>query len=259
LPTSHALAVALLSVLAVGSARAADSESLLLPGIDVRSIDFVVGTWCRYRVIDVALGQADTSEVMLAIVGRESTPDGPAYWLEIETEPRGGGDDERDFSRALVDDRIRTMAADDSIYHFVRRFYVKKGKGPVEAGDPRDLKRITVVSPAARSDWKVTPGRRLTTAAGAIDCELREFKTDESRDVPSGRIVIRQRRSDRVQVWVARTIPVFHLARCEIERVRESKAVPPVQGVPESGPRTSRTTSEIVAYGTGAKARISPP
>ncbi len=246
-------------MLPVGSARAADAESLLLPGIDIRSIDFAVGTWCRYRVVDEAMGQADTSEVMLAIVGRESTPDGPAYWLEIETSPLRGSDDDRDFSRVLVDDRVRAMAPGDSVYHFVRRFYVKKGNGPVEAGDPRDLKRLTVVSPASRGDWKTTPGRRIDTTAGAIDCELRQFETDESRDVPAGRIVIRQRRVDRVQVWVSLVIPVFHLARCEIERLRESKAIPPVRGVPDSGPRTSRTTSEIVSYGTGAKARIAAP
>lgn len=246
-------------MLPVGTARAADAESLLLPGIDIRSIEFKVGAWCRYRVVDEAMGQADTSEVMLAIVGRESTPDGPAYWLEVETAPLGGSDDERDFSRVLVDDRVRTMAAGDSVYHFVRRFYVKKGKGPVEAGNPKDLKRLTVVSPASRSDWKVTPGRRIKTTAGDIDCELRQFKTDESRDVPAGRIVIRQRRVDGVQVWVSPAIPVFHLARCEIERLRESKAVPPMRGVPDSGPRTSRTTSEIVSYGTGAKARLSTP
>ena len=245
-----------MSVLPIGSARAADSESLLLPGIDIRSIDFAVGAWCRYRVVDEAMGQSDTSEVMLAIVGRESTPDGPAYWLEIETGPLGGTDDERDFSRVLVDDRVRHMAAGDSVYHFVRRFYIKKGRGPVEPGDPQDLKRLTVVSPASGSDWKVTPGRRIETTAGDIACELRTFEADASRDVPAGRIVIRQRRIDRVQVWVSPAIPVFHLARCEIERLRESKAVPPVPGVPDSGPRTSRTTSEIVSYGTGAKSRF---
>lgn len=251
--------MAVVSVLAIGSARAADAESLLLPGIDIRSIDFAVGTWCRYRVVDEALGQADTSEVMLAIVGRESTPDGPAYWLEIETCPLGGSDDDRDCSRVLVDDRVRTMAAGDSVYHFVRRFYIKKGNGPVEAGDPRDLKRLTVVFPDSGSLVGVMSDMRIRTAAGAINCELSQFETDESRDVPAGRIVIRQRRVDRVKVWVSLVIPVFHLARCEIERLRESKAVPPVRGVPDSGPRTSRTTSEILSYGTGAKARISPP
>jgi hypothetical protein len=253
------LATAVVSALGAGPLRAADAESLLLPGVDIRSIDFAVGAWCRYRVVDEAMGQTDSSEVMLAIVGRESTPNGPAYWLEIENIPAGRSADERDFTKVLVEARVRSMAPGDSLYHFVRRFYIRKGRGAVEPGDPRDLKRLTVVSPTSESDWRVTPNRRIQTAAGDIECELREFEKEESRDVPAGRIVIRQRRIDRVQVWVSPGIPVFHLARCEIERVRESRAVPPVRGVPDTGARRSRTTSEIVSHGTGAKPRVPSP
>lgn len=260
LRTSCALVLAVWGLLAcAGPGRAAEAESLLLPGVDIRSIDFVVGAWCRYLVVDEAMGEVDSSTVRLAIVGRESTPNGPACWLEIESGPSGGAEEDRDCSRVLVEERVRSMTPGDSLYHFVRQFYIRKGRGPVEAGDPQDLKRLTVVSPASEKEWRVSPGQSVKTAAGDIVCELRRFEKDESRDVPAGRIVIRQRRADRVSVWISPAVPVFHLAKCEIERVRESHAVPPVRGVPESGAKQSRTTSEIVAYGSGARSQFSSP
>jgi hypothetical protein len=51
-------------------------------------------------------------------------------------------------------------------------------------------------------------------------------------------------------------VPVFHLVKSEIERTRESRTVPPVRGIPEAGPKTSRTTSLLVAHGTGAEPLI---
>jgi hypothetical protein len=41
--------------------------------------------------------------------------------------------------------------------------------------------------------------------------------------------------------------------KSEIDRTRESRTVPAVKGIPETGPRRSRTTSVLVAHGTGAK------
>ena len=46
---SAALALVLMVVSAVVlPAQAADGDSFLLPGIDMRSIEFTVGAWCRY-------------------------------------------------------------------------------------------------------------------------------------------------------------------------------------------------------------------
>jgi len=251
---------ALVAALApAGVARAAEAESLLLPGIDMRSVEFTVGAWCRYLVVDEAMGDADSSTVYLAVVGREKTPAGNAYWLEIESSPLGAPPDDRDLARALVDERVRTMAEGDSLYHYISRFYVKKGGGPVETGDPRDLRRLTVVSPAAETDWKLEPESVLSTPAGKLTCQRRHFERDESRDIPRGKVTLTLRKNDRVQVWIAPAIPIFHLARCEIDRTREARTVPPVKGIPDSGPKHSRTTSEIVGRGTGAKALISVP
>jgi hypothetical protein len=256
LRTSARLAALLVLLFAGRSARAADAESLLLPGIDMRSIQFTVGAWCRYRVIDEAMGQSDTSTVYLAVVGREKTKTGTAYWLEVESIPPGGGKADRDVARALVDERIQSMGAGDSLHTYITRYYTRKGNGQVEEGDPRQLRRLSMASPASPADWKSAPNQPVTTPAGTFVCERRSFASSESRDIPSGRVILKQKRSDRVEVFTSPSVPVFHLVKSEVERTRESRTVPPVRGIPEAGPKTSRTTSLLVAHGTGARSLV---
>ena len=252
---ARALAFALTCV-ATQPVLAADTESLLLTGIDMRSIEFKVGAWCRYRVIDEAQGLADTSTVYLAVVGQEKTSSGNAYWLEVESTPPGPAGTERDAARALVDERIQGMSPGDSLHQYISRYYTRKGDGPVQEGDPRQLRRLSMASPSSPSDWTSTTGQSVTTPAGTFVCEQRSFVASEARDIPSGRVILKQKRSDRVDVFTSPSVPVFHLVRSEIERTRESRTVPPVRGIPETGPRTSRTTSLLVAHGTGAKPLI---
>ncbi len=253
------IAAGIALVAGVPGSRAADAGSVLLPGIDIRTIDFEVGAWCRYVVVDEAMGVLDSSAVYIAVVGREKTSRGPAYWLEIESGPVSGSPDERDLARALLDERVRTMADGDSLYRYVSRYYIRKGRGPVEPGDVHDLKRLTIVSPTSDRDWIVTPRTSVSTPAGRFESESRRFEKTESNEIPSGRVKIVQRRVDRVEVWTTDAVPVFHLARCVVERERESKTIPAVRGIPESGPRRSRTTSVVVAFGKGAKPLVSSP
>jgi hypothetical protein len=256
LRTSLSLAAAALVIATWGSVRAAETESLLLPGIDMRSVEFTVGAWCRYRVIDEAMGETDTSTVYLAVVGSEKTRTGNAYWLEVESIGPGASKSERDVARALVDERIQSMAAGDSLHNYISRFYTRKGDGPVEEGDPKQLRRLSMASPALASDWKSEPNHSVKTPAGTFVCERRSFAATDSRDIPSGRVILKQKRSDRVDVFTSPSVPLFHLVRSEIERTRETRTVPPVRGIPDAGPRTSRTTSTLVAHGTGAKPLI---
>lgn len=232
---------------------------MLLPGIDIRSIDFKVGAWCRYVVVDEAMDVVDSSAVYIAVVGREKTSRGTAYWLEIESGPVASDPADRDVARALIDETVKTMADGDSLYRFISRYYIRRGREPVEPGDVHDLKRLTIVSPTSDRDWVVTPRTTVSTPAGQLTCESRRFEKTESNETPSGRVKIVQRRTDRVEVWTSATVPVFHLARCVVERERESKTIPPVRGIPESGPRRSRTTSEVVAFGAGAKSLVKTP
>ncbi|HKW14569.1 MAG TPA: hypothetical protein VJS69_08805 [Candidatus Krumholzibacteria bacterium] len=235
------------------AAHAAEAESFLLPGIDMRSIAFTVGAWCRYRVVDEAMDESDTTLVYLAVVGSEKTAAGTAYWLEVESRVPGRGSAERDAARALVDERIHTMADGDSLHAYISRFYTMKGSDAPQKGDPADLKKLTLVSPATSSDWKTESGAPVETPAGKFTCEHRVFDRSDARDVPSGRVVIKQKRTDHVEIFTAPSVPLFHLVKSEIDRTRESRTVPAIKGIPETGPRRSRTTSVLIAHGTNAK------
>jgi hypothetical protein len=234
-------------------AAGAEAESFLLPGIDMRSIEFKVGAWCRYRVIDEAMDQTDTTEVYLAVVGSEKTAAGTAYWLEVESRVPGRSEAERDVARALVDERIHSMAEKDSLHAYISRFYTMKGHEAPHQGDPADLRKLTLVSPSSAADWKTQSGMPVATPAGKFTCEHRVFDRSDSRDIPNGRVVIKQKRTDHVEIFTSPAVPLFHLVKSEIDRTRESRTVPAVKGIPETGPRQSRTTSVLVAHGSGAK------
>jgi len=250
------IAAAAMIVVTSGSSRAAETESLLIPGVDMRKIEFKVGAWCRYRVVDEAMGERDTSIVYLAVVGSEKTARGTAYWLEVESAAAGAPKAERDAARALIDERIKSMAPGDSLHQYISRFYTRKGDGPVEAGDPKQLRRLNMASPGQENVVTAEHDLEITTPAGTFVCMKTSFVAYDARDIPSGRVILKQKRTDRVEVCTSPSVPLFHLVKSEIERTRESRTVPPVRGIPESGPKTSRTTSVLIAHGTGAKPLI---
>jgi hypothetical protein len=255
---SRAIAAAALLVCAgAPPVRAEEAGTLLLPGIDIRDVDFTVGRWCRYVVIDEAMGETDSSEVYLAVVGREKDRD--AWWLEIESGPTGAPSEDRDAARFLVDGSVRGMTPSDSLYQYVSRLYIRRGRAPVERGDPRNLTRLTIVNPTSENDWIITPDVTVSTPAGRIAGEMRQFENVVTREIPAGNVKLMQRNVDRVKVWRSPAVPVFHLVRCEIERVRETRTVPAVKGIPETGPRESRTTSVLVAFGDGARPLLPSP
>ncbi len=240
-------------------AVAEETQSVLLPGLDLRDADLSVGAWCRYLVVDEAMGERDSSSVYIAVVGREKNAESDSYWLEIETAPEGTREADRDVYRLLIDGAVRSMAPDDSLSRYVRRIYIKKGRGEVREGDPNDLARLTIVSPTSDKDWTVVPATTIDTPAGTFSCDMRRFESDVTREIPTGHVKLVQRRVDRVRVWISPRVPIFHLVQCEIERVRESRTIPRVRGIPDAGPRESRTTSILVGSGTGARSLLSSP
>jgi len=227
-------------------------ESYLLPGIDIRTADLTPGRWCRYLVVDSAEGMVDSSTVYVAVLGTEMVDGDEAFWLELENHPLGGDDDRRDVTRVLISSSIKQLALGDSLYPYVHRLYIKKGRAPAEPADPRDLQRLTLARPTADQDWIRQPNVSLVTPLGRVVCERSELTVGERREVPAGRVTVIQRKEDRFVIWSSKEVPVFGLARCEIERMRESRTVPEMPGIPQTGPRHSRVTTLILEHGTDA-------
>lgn len=234
-------------------------EGFLLPGVEVSDIDLSVGAWCRYVIVDEAMGEVDSSSFYIAVVGRRETPQGEAFWLEIETGPMGAAAAEREVARALVSASIRDLSRGDSLYHYVYELYIKKGVEPVEPADPVELERLTLANPTSETQWTRQSGVTANIPAGDIVCDYRELTVEESREVPTGNVKLIRRKRDRFRVWTSGQIPVFSLVKCVIDRSRESRTVPPVPGIPDPGPRESRTTAVVLEYGNDARPLISVP
>lgn len=239
------------------STAAAESlESFLLPGIDIRRAELDAGKWCRYLVVDEADGISDSMIVYVAVLGTENIDGMEWFWLEFESAPVGSGADDHDVTRVLLSSTIQDLSRGDSLYHYVREMYVRRGTEPVSAADPRDLKRLTLTDPTSDDDWHIGEPESLETRMGPIVCARKELLLEESREIPAGRVKISQYRRDHFVVWTSQEVPIFGLVRCIIERERESKTIPSLPGIPEAGRRTSRVTTVLLGHGDDARPLI---
>jgi hypothetical protein len=247
------VAAAIVVAVCLGAHASAPVGSFVLPGVDPGDIDLEVGRWCRYLIVDAAEGITDSSTFYVAVLGRRVVRGDDAYWIEIETGPRGAGEHEREVTRALVSGGIKGYAYGDSLYRYVYELYIKKGNEPVEAADPLELKRLTLAHPTSETDWKRQSGISVPTPTGSIVTDLKEMTVEDSRRIPTGRVTLVRHHVDTFRVWSSREVPIFSLVKCVIERSRESKTVPAVPGIPDGGTRESKTTVLLTGFGSGAK------
>lgn len=237
----------------LASIAPATEEGFIVPGVDFSRLDLTPGTWCRYLVVDKALGIEDSAEVYVAVSSRERVPEGDAYWVEIQSKPYGAGAGEEETYKLLVLGAIRDASPQDTLVHYVVRLYIKKGFEPAKAEDPARLRDFPLGPPTSKSLWIIEPGVTVATPAGDFSCEKKKRSIVTEREIPTGRIKLVEKRNDRWAVWFAEEVPVFHLVRCLIKRSKETKAVPEVPGIPSSGLRESETIAELLGFGNDAK------
>lgn len=228
-------------------------DSFLLPGVTFSNADFTVGAWCRYTVVDEILGERDSTFVYIAVTGRARTGEGESFWLEMETGPAHAGTGEVETAKALISYDIKNLQPGDSLCQYVSRLYIKKGTGPVETADPVELERLTSSNPTSDSEWDLGNDEKIETPGGSFLCDRKSRTVLDQRKIPMGRTTLVKNDSDAYDAWFCDDIPIFRLARCVIERVRESKTVPSIPGIPDKGREVTRTTVELTECGTGAK------
>jgi hypothetical protein len=239
--------------IALPSVAPAIEETFIIPGVDFSQLDLTSGAWCRYLVVDKALGVDDSTEVYIAVPAREKTSDGDAYWVEIRSRPYGADVTEGEIYKLLVLATITEATEQDTLVHYVVQFYIKKGIEPITAEDPARLRDFPLGPPTSKSLWIIEPGVTVTTPAGNFSCEKKKRAVVTEKEIPTGRIKLVEKRNDRWAVWFADEVPVFHLVKCSIERSKETKAVPEVPGIPSSGRRESETVAELLGFGFDAK------
>lgn len=228
-----------------------------IPGVDFSKLVLTEGAWCRYRVADEALGTVDSSEVYIGVPSSEMTPQGLAFWVELETRPVGATSDDAQILKLLVLEAIRSFEEGDSLGEYVVRLYNKNGSDPPQEEDPKKFKRFSLVIPTTDSSWVATPDVPTETASGSFRCIKKERVVVENKEIPTGNVTLVRKARDDFTVWFSDDIPVFRMAKCMIIRVRETETVPKIKGIPDSGRKESKTTAELVEYGYDASPILS--
>jgi hypothetical protein len=245
-------ATAVVSLLALCPGSRAE-ENLLVPGAEFSQLVLAPGAWCRYVVVDEALGQVDSSEVYVGLPAVENTARGRAFWIEILSRPVGGGQEEGQILKLLVLEGITGFSDGDSLGGYVLELYIKRGARPVEEKDPRSYEDFSLVVPTAESSWSTADGVAAETAAGRFVCAKKTRTAESHQEIPTGKTRLIRKSRDDYTVWFCDDVPVFRMVRCEIERSRETEIVPRIAGVPVGGKKLSRTTAELTGFGRDAK------
>ena len=249
--------IGLLLCLLVTPAAAEPAENLLVPGADFSQLVLKKGAWCRYIVVDEALEQEDSTEVYVGVPAAETTPRGPAFWLELATRPLGNGEEEGQILKLLVLEGITGFSKGDSLGDYIVRFYIKKGTRPAEEADPRTYEDFSLIVPTAESLWESFEGVAITTPAGRFSCAKKTRIVQDDREIPTGRVKLIKKSRDDYAVWFDNDVPLFRLVKCVIERSRETDMVPRIAGIPVSGEKYSKTTAELTGFGFDARPVLS--
>lgn len=234
-----------------GVARSA--ENFLIPGADLSQLTLSEGAWCRYIVLDEALGQTDSTEVYVGVPASEMTPKGAAFWVELASRSIGAGDEAGEVLKLLVLEAITELSRGDSIGDYVLRLYIKKGARPVEEEDPSRFEDFSLIVPTEESSWDSTSEVPIAVMGGDFTCTKKLRSVREDKEIPTGKLKLVKKARDDYSVWFSNDIPVFRMAKCVIERSRETYTVPRITGIPVSGRKDSRTTAELTGFGFDAK------
>ncbi len=244
---------ALLAGLVLAPCGSESAENLLVPGADFSQLVLKKGAWCRYIVVDEALGQEDSTEVYVGVPECETTDRGTAFWLELATTPVGTGQEEAQILKLLVREGITEFSEGDSLGDFVLRLYIKKGERPVEEKDPKTYEDLSLIVPTAESSWVSTDGVTLSAAGNRFTCTKKTRAVQDDREIPTGKVKLIKKSRDDYTVWFCSDIPLFRLAKCVVERWRETETVPRIAGVPVSGKKYSKTTADLAGFGFNAE------
>lgn len=244
------------SVATVTPASGSGGDGFLIPGVALSDAEFEIGAWCRYLVVDEIMGVRDSTVVTIAVTGQTRRNGVVAWWLELESGPSGGSAAERDVASALISSKIKTLAPGDSLVQYISELYIKRGNGAVEPADPADLEQLSLSNPTADSDWVLTPDETLDTPHGQFTCDHKHLVVDGRKEIDMGRVKLLKNDVDVFDVWLCDDVPIFRVVRCVIDRVRESKTVPSVPGIPNKEREESRTTIELIGSGFDAKPMI---
>jgi hypothetical protein len=158
-----------------------------------------------------------------------------------------------------VSSQIKDSAPGDSLSQYVSELYLKKGSGDVERADPSDLEQLRLSNPTSDADWEITRGESVVTPRGEFTCDHKHLRVNNDREIDMGKVTLIKKDTDLYDVWLNKDVPIFHVVKCVIERVRDSRTVPQVPGIPNKESELTTTTVVLIDFGGNAAAKLKIP
>lgn len=257
--TSGFAAVILMAGLTGAPTPVFGGDTFLVPGVALRDAEFQVGAWCRYLVVDEIMGQRDSTSVYIAVTGKTHEESGEAYRFELQTGPYGAPPSGFDTFSALISSDIKNLSPHDSVGQYVSEVYIKRGTDVPRPADPAEVERLALTDPTSESDWKLVPGEIVETPHRRFTCDHKHLVVEDNREIPMGRITLVKSSVDVYDVWFNDEVPIFRVVKSVIERIRNTRTKPAVPGIPNKESEESRTTIEMIDFGTDAKPTFEIP
>ncbi len=241
------------SILSLAGTASAETgrERFLIPGTAFSHLTVEAGSWCRYLVVDEALGQKDSSILYIAVPHDAPKAAKGYFWLEISGVSSAVGN-ERLSAGLLVSKKIRSPAASDSLKKYILDVLIKRGDDSVEQGDEEALAELEELLSTERAHWEDGSSEVITTNSGKYEASLEFRRISYTKKFPAGKSFFIKKVNDKHSAWFSDKVPLFHMVKYKVMRERNTILDPPIKGVPVAGDRFSSTTLELIAFGSGA-------
>jgi len=228
--------------------------NFIIPGEAFSHLSIKPGAWVRYRIIDEAMHQKDTSFVYIA-VPKQIWPGKSLFWLEMVGSSReAGGDDV--LVKLLLSDAIKTLSPGDSIPSFIKRMYIREGESEVRKGEDEDFARLEENMRFDGSPWKSIGTEEIQCPAGTFACSKKERVEKKEKRISVGKSTLIKTTDDRGLIWYSGRVPIFEMVQYFLVRKAGTAMDPPIMGVPVSGLKVSSTQVELLEFGFGANSLL---
>lgn len=243
-----------LVLLLPGGAWAID---FLIPGLEVSTLRFEVGSWVRYVSGTLAEGQADSSLVQIGVVGQEGDD---LYWVEFVSETPGEGEASRIGVRFLISSEVVHASSRDEVLERVHRIIVQRGdRSPEEKTlDTLADRKLVPILERDEGESRDLGAETLTVGESSFLCRHLLVVTERVREIPLGQKTLI--RSERVEAhtWISDQVPFWGLVRSSTVRRSEARTTGG-RPFPGMGVRVTKEWARLLAFGDGLTPRIPLP
>jgi hypothetical protein len=223
----------------------------LVPGVSLRSVEFIEGASVTYLIISEAHGIADSSLVSLSVIS--SGPEGSRLSIRSTTWPPV--DTETVEVRLTICSNAAETCFPEELYSCISNIEIKNGTEPFREPAPEELEDFDIerlfIERRGEFTRRELERDSVDVPAGSFICDVREYSRSEVRDVAMGGITAKRSEEETSTLHISSEVPFWGLVRSRVER-RSQTSYPGGRNQRETRPRETVTESVLVEYGIQA-------